>query len=62
MKRFRMTNVSRRNFRIFRKLCGDETLKNVTIVRNMWSEVTLERGAERECQLHARRILRACVE
>lgn len=48
---FRVGGTSRRNFRMFRKLCGDETLKNVTIVTNMWSEVTLERGAAREREL-----------
>lgn len=48
---FRMTGVSRRNFRMFRKLCGDDTLKNVTLVTNMWSQVTPERGAAREHQL-----------
>lgn len=48
---FRMSGISRRNFNMFRKLCGDETLKNVTIVTNMWGEVTPERGAARENQL-----------
>ncbi len=48
---FRVGGVSRRNFSMFRKLCGDETLKNVVIVTNMWGEVTLERGAARELEL-----------
>lgn len=48
---FRMTGVSRRNFRMFRKLCGDDTLKNVTLVTNMWSQITPERGAAHEHQL-----------
>ena len=36
---------------MFRKLCGDDTLKNVVIVTNMWGEVTPERGAARELEL-----------
>ncbi|OCH84332.1 hypothetical protein OBBRIDRAFT_799197 [Obba rivulosa] len=48
---FRMTGVSRRNFTMFRKLCGDSVLKNVVIVTNMWGEVTAERGEAREREL-----------
>lgn len=48
---FRMTGVSRRNFSMFRKLCGDETLRNVIIATNMWGEVTPERGEAREREL-----------
>lgn len=47
----RMTGVSRRNFNMFRQLCGDDTLKNVVLVTNMWCDVALERGAAREHQL-----------
>ena len=36
---------------MFRKLCGDETLKNVVLVTNMWSEVSPEVGKDREKQL-----------
>ena len=36
----RFTGITRRNFEIFRGLCGDETLKNVILVINMWGEVT----------------------
>ncbi|PSR75185.1 hypothetical protein PHLCEN_2v9275 [Hermanssonia centrifuga] len=43
--------VSRKNFRMFRKLCGDDTLKNIVIVTNMWGQVDPERGAERELEL-----------
>ena len=39
---------------MFRKLCGDSTLKNVVLVTNMWSEVTPEGGKERENQLSNR--------
>ncbi|EMD33879.1 hypothetical protein CERSUDRAFT_125649 [Gelatoporia subvermispora B] len=54
---FRMTGVSRRNFSMFRKLCGDEALRNVVIVTNMWGEVTTERGAAREKELASDDIL-----
>ena len=39
---------------MFRKLCGDETLKNVILVTNMWREVTPEVGTQREEHLSAR--------
>lgn len=48
---FRMTGISRRNFHLFRKLCGEDTLKNVVIVTNMWSEVNAARGLAREDEL-----------
>lgn len=48
---FRMTGLSRRNFHLFRKLCGEDTLKNVVIVTNMWSEVNAARGLTREDEL-----------
>ncbi|OCH86127.1 hypothetical protein OBBRIDRAFT_807012 [Obba rivulosa] len=48
---FRMGGISRRNFNMFRKLCGDGTLKNVLIVTNMWGEVSEEVGAAREKEL-----------
>ncbi|KAH9927696.1 uncharacterized protein B0H18DRAFT_285335 [Fomitopsis serialis] len=48
---FRMTGISRRNFHLFRKLCGEDTLKNVVIVTNMWGEVNAERGLAREDEL-----------
>jgi hypothetical protein len=46
-----MGGISRRNFEIFRQLCGEDTLKNVIIVTNMWSKVTEEEGASRESEL-----------
>jgi len=48
---FRMGGISRRNFSMFRRLCGDSTLKNVVIVTNMWGEVTPEKGEARELEL-----------
>ncbi|KIP06256.1 hypothetical protein PHLGIDRAFT_60285, partial [Phlebiopsis gigantea 11061_1 CR5-6] len=48
---YRMGGVARKNFRLFRKLCGDETLKNVVIATNMWSDVAVELGEKREREL-----------
>lgn len=48
---FRMGGISRRNFSMFRKLCGDDSLKNVLIVTNMWGEVDPAVGAAREAEL-----------
>ena len=36
---------------MFRKLCGDNALKNVIIVTNMWGEVDSKVGNEREAEL-----------
>lgn len=47
----RLGGTSSRNFRIFRELCGESTLKNVLIVTNMWSEVDPELGEDREREL-----------
>ncbi|KAG1750745.1 hypothetical protein EDB19DRAFT_2009187 [Suillus lakei] len=47
----RMGGTSKRNFRTFRKLCGESSLKNVIIVTSMWSEVTREIGEAREAEL-----------
>lgn len=47
----RMGGVSIRNFSMFRQLCGDDTLKSVAIVTNMWSEVQFETGLAREHEL-----------
>ena len=47
----RMGGISRRNFNMFRKLCGDETLKNVLIVTTMWGLVDPKIGETREEQL-----------
>lgn len=46
-----MGGVARKNFRLFRKLCGDDTLKNVVIATNMWSDVDLAVGEKREREL-----------
>ena len=47
----RMSGVSRRNFGMFRKLCGDTTLGSVILVTNMWGQVSEDVGAAREQQL-----------
>lgn len=48
---FRMGGISRRNFSMFRQLCGDDNLKNVIIVTNMWGEVSQTVGEDRETEL-----------
>ena len=40
-----------KNFRMFRELCGEKTLKNVVLMTNMWGRVTPQQGAAREQQL-----------
>jgi len=48
---FRMGGVSAKNFRMFRRLCGETTLKNVIIVTNMWGQVDPQIGNAREAEL-----------
>ncbi|KIL67656.1 hypothetical protein M378DRAFT_159485 [Amanita muscaria Koide BX008] len=48
---FRMSGISTKNFRMFRELCGDNSLKNVVIVTNMWGEVAHQLGEAREAEL-----------
>jgi len=48
---FRMGGVSTRNFKMFRQLCGESTLRNVVIVTNMWGEVSRDVGEAREAEL-----------
>lgn len=36
---------------VFRKLCGEKTLRNVLIVTNMWSPVATETEEAREAEL-----------
>ncbi|KAF7336788.1 GTP-binding protein A [Mycena venus] len=47
----RMGGISTRNFKMFRQLCGESTLKNVVIVTNFWGEVGREVGEAREAEL-----------
>ena len=46
-----MGGVARRNFRLFRELCGEGALKNVVIVTNMWGDVSPKVGEAREAEL-----------
>ncbi|TFK23615.1 P-loop containing nucleoside triphosphate hydrolase protein [Coprinopsis marcescibilis] len=48
---FRMGGIDTRNFKMFRQLCGDTTLKNVVIVTNMWGQVGLDVAEAREKEL-----------
>jgi chromosome segregation ATPase len=47
----RFGGLAVRNFRMFRELCGEKTLKNVIIMTNMWGRITPQLGADREQQL-----------
>lgn len=46
-----MSGMSRRTFRILRELCGKETLSNVLIVTNMWSDPPTPKEQQNEKQL-----------
>ena len=46
-----MSGIARKNFNMFRKLCGDTALQNVVIVTNMWGEVDAQTGDAREAEL-----------
>lgn len=48
---FRMGGISRRNFNMFRKLCGEGALKNVLIVTTMWGLVDPAVAESRETEL-----------
>ena len=47
----RMFATTRKSLEIFRKLCGDEVLRNVVLGTTKWDEVNLEEGQQREQQL-----------
>ena len=47
----RMFETARKNLDMFRKLCGDEALKNVVLGITKWDDVKLEVGRQREIQL-----------
>ena len=47
----RFGNLAAKNFRMFRELCGEKTLKNIVLMTNMWGQVTPQQGADRERQL-----------
>ncbi|KIK25749.1 hypothetical protein PISMIDRAFT_96418, partial [Pisolithus microcarpus 441] len=47
----RMTGTSRRNFRLFRELCGEDAFQNILIVTNMGRDDDLEACSDKERQL-----------
>ncbi|KAK1218197.1 hypothetical protein PQX77_019135 [Marasmius sp. AFHP31] len=47
----RMGGMSVDNLRMYRKLCGEATLRNVVIVTNRWEEALKENGEAREQEL-----------
>ncbi|PVF99683.1 hypothetical protein CPB86DRAFT_283735 [Serendipita vermifera] len=47
----RIGGIAVRNMRLFRGLCGDDPLKSVVIVTNMWGLVNPDLGANREVEL-----------
>ncbi|KDN37551.1 hypothetical protein RSAG8_10068, partial [Rhizoctonia solani AG-8 WAC10335] len=47
----RVGGISRRTFQILRGLCGQETLSNVLIVTNMWSDPPTAKETQNEKQL-----------
>ncbi|KAH9829191.1 P-loop containing nucleoside triphosphate hydrolase protein [Rhodofomes roseus] len=47
----RVGGIARENFRLFRKICGPDAMKNVYIVTTMWDEVTEAVGQAREQEL-----------
>ncbi|GJE89955.1 GTPase domain-containing protein [Phanerochaete sordida] len=47
----RLGGIARRNFGMFRKLCGDDALSNVAVVTTMWDTVEESMATRREEQL-----------
>ena len=47
----RMFGTTRGSLGLFRKLCGDEVLRNVVLGTTRWDDVSLEKGQQREQQL-----------
>ena len=47
----RFSGIAGKNFKIFRDLCGEKSLKNVVLVTNMWGGVSVEVGEAREREL-----------
>ncbi|KAI0081635.1 hypothetical protein K474DRAFT_1635557 [Panus rudis PR-1116 ss-1] len=48
---YKMGGIAMKNFSVFRKLCGDTSLKNVVIVTNMWSDPPRQIELDREAEL-----------
>lgn len=49
----RMGGTARQNLRMFHKICGQDSLKNVVIVTTMWDKVSPEDGKRREEELRS---------
>ncbi|KAI6100464.1 P-loop containing nucleoside triphosphate hydrolase protein [Pisolithus croceorrhizus] len=49
----RMGGTARRNLKMFHKLCGPNSLKNVVIITTMWDKVTPGEGKRRERELQS---------
>ena len=47
----RFGGITGRNFNMFRKICGESTLKNVILVTNMWKEDSQDVNEAREKEL-----------
>jgi hypothetical protein len=47
----RFSGITRRNFKIFRELCGETSLKNVVLLTDMWGKVSHDVGEAREREL-----------
>ena len=45
-----MFGAERKNIEIFKKICGNDALKNVVIGITKWDEIRLEKGQQREQQ------------
>ena len=50
----RFGGVTGRNFNMFRKLCGESTLRNLVLVTNMWGEDPQDVNEAREKELSSR--------
>ena len=46
-----MFGVTRKNIEIFKKICGNDALKNLVIGTTKWDQVELEKGQQREQEL-----------
>ena len=50
----RFGGITGRNFNMFRKLCGESSLKNVILVTNMWKQDSQEINEAREAELSSK--------
>jgi len=52
----RFGGISTRNFRMFRKICGEDTLSSVVIATTMWDQVDETIGGRREEELSTKEV------